>query len=79
MSSPTQSSGDDSLQVFESTCQNPYDRHEYELVFKNGKKIKSDDYETIRNMWFKWCGMGHCDRIDVLDITPSKKKGGGGF
>ena len=79
MSSPTQSTGENSLPVFESTCQNPYDRHEYELVFKNGKKIKSDDYTTIRNMWFKWCGMGHSDRIDVIDVAPPKKEGGGGF
>ena len=79
MSSPTQSIGEDSLQVFESTCQKPYDRHEYVLVFKNGKKVKSDDYTTIRNMWFQWCGMGQCDRIDVIDISSPKKKGGGGF
>ena len=78
MSSPTPSSGEDSLQVFEQTSNDPYDRHEYVLVFKNGKKIKSDDYTTIRNMWFKWCGMGNCDRIDVLDL-PKPKTSGGGF
>ena len=79
MSSKTQSNGDGSLRVFKSTCEKPYDRHEYVLVFKNGKKIKSEDYETIRNMWFKWCGMGSCSHIDIIDLCPPKKEGGGGF
>ena len=79
MSSQTQSAGDDSLQVFEKTCSKAYDRHEYELVFKNGKKIKSEDYTTIKNLWFKFCMGGACDRIDVVDLYPPKKKGGGGF
>ena len=75
MSSKMPSSGEDSLPVFEQTSTDPYDRHEYVLVFKNGKKIKSDDYTTIRNMWFQWCGTGHCSHIDVVD--PIKSKGGG--
>lgn len=79
MSSPTQSTGENSLPVFESTSTDPYDRHEYTLVFKNGKKVKSDDYTTIRNMWFQWCGMGSCSHIDVSDMPSKKKKGSGGF
>ena len=75
MSSNLQSTGEDSPPVFEATSTEPYDRHEYELVFKNGKKIKSDDYTMIRNMWFQWCQMGHCSHINVVD--PPKKNGGG--
>ena len=78
MSSKTQSTGDDSLTVFSQTSDEPYDRHDYELVMKSGKKIKVGDYETARMLWWNYCGSGGCSHIDVVDPIQ-KKKGGKGF
>lgn len=68
----------DDIRVFKQTSDEPYDRHHYALVLKNGKKIIVEDYETVRNLWWNMCAMGNCSHIDVLDL-PKKKGGGKGF
>ena len=75
MSSKTQSNGDALPPVFKQTCDKPYDRHDYELVLKTGKKIRVGDYETVRMLWWNYCGGGLCSHIDVVD--PVKKRGRG--
>lgn len=65
------------LEVFKQTSDQPYDRHHYRLVMKNGKKMVFEDYETAKNMWWNMCGMGTCSHIEVIDPTQKKTSGGG--
>tara|TARA_B100002019_G_scaffold284041_1_gene291193 strand:- start:61 stop:252 length:192 start_codon:yes stop_codon:yes gene_type:complete len=60
------------MTYFKQTCDKPYDRHKYRLVFKNKKSIIFEDYELMRASWFQWCGGGSLSHVDVLDVSKSK-------
>ena len=40
------------MTVFEQTCNKPYDRHNYAIVYSDGREQLFGDYETMRNFWF---------------------------
>jgi len=63
--------------TFTLTSTEPYDRHDYRLVLKNGKSMIFNDYETLRAQWFNWCHMGNLSHVEVLDKNVSKKKAKG--
>jgi len=48
----------------------PYDRHDYKLIFKNGKSIIFQDYESLLGFWFQY---GFKDEIACVDVVDKKK------
>jgi hypothetical protein len=48
----------------------PYDRHDYKLIFKNGKSIIFQDYESLLQFWFQY---GFKDEIACVDVVDKKK------
>lgn len=57
--------------VFKQTCDKPYDRHKYELVYSNGTKRIFEHWEDVHRAWFEtpYQMMSH---IEVLDKKQSK-------
>ena len=66
---------------FTCTSAKPYDRHNYEVALKSGKKIFFDNWEDCQVFWFQNCQVpDFLDVITVLDKLKSKeKKKSGGF
>lgn len=56
---------------FKQTSDMPYDRHEYKLVYTDGKEVFFDNYEDIQRTWFEKSGY-FLSHIEVLDKTKSK-------
>jgi hypothetical protein len=60
----------------------PYDRHTYEIVLTNGKKLKFDYWEDAQVFWFQNCRIpDFLDFVLVVDRDlgrPKRSKGGGG-
>jgi len=60
--------------VFKKTCEKPYDRHDYKLIFEDGMELIFDNYEDAQLMWFQQGG-NFLNRIEVLDKKQNKNKG----
>mgnify|MGYP007062016969 CR=1 FL=1 len=56
---------------FTSTCQKPYDRHQYKITFSNGGEQLFDDYETMRSFWFSQVQLSKMV-VSVIDPKPTK-------
>lgn len=62
-------------ETFNCTSTEPYDRHQYELVFKNGKKVFFDNWEDCQVFWFQNSQVpDFLDVVNVLDKPKSKEK-----
>lgn len=60
---------------FTCTSAEPYDRHHYELVLKNGKKVFFEDWEDCQVFWFQNAQVpDFLDYVTVLDKPKSKEK-----
>lgn len=59
------------LKVFKQTSDEPYVRHDYKLVFEDGKEVVFDNYEDIQVFWFQRGG-NFLSHIEVLDKKKSK-------
>jgi hypothetical protein len=60
-----------SPEYFKQTSDKPYDRHDYKVVFEDGKEIIFDNYEDVQLTWFQ--NGGHfLSHIEVLDKKQSK-------
>ena len=59
------------LKVFKQTCDKPYDRHDYKVIFEDGKEIIFDNYEDVQLTWFQNGGQ-FLSHIEVLDKKKSK-------
>ena len=66
------------MELFTKTCDKPYDRHNYKVVFKGGKEVYCESWETANELWLRWLQMKAIDRIEVLD-KPIKKYQPKGF
>ena len=66
------------METHTQTSSDHYDRHHYRVVFKGGKEVYCQSWETANQMWFQWLGMKAIDRIEVLD-KPIKKHQPKGF
>ena len=57
----------------------PYDRHHYKIVFKNGKTMTVEDYESLRGLWYQF--KDNVKNVEIIDpkAKKPKKTGGGGF
>jgi hypothetical protein len=58
-------------QTFKQTCDKPYDRHDYKLVYGDGKEVIFDNYEDVQLIWFQ-NGGNFLSHIEVLDKKKSK-------
>jgi hypothetical protein len=56
-------------QTFKCTSDAPYDRHNYEVVLKNGKKVFFDNWEDTQGYWFV-----NSQIPDFLDLIIVKDK-----
>ncbi len=59
------------LKVFKQTSDEPYVRHDYKLVFEDGKEVVFDNYEDIQVFWFQRGG-NFLSHIEVLNKKQSK-------
>lgn len=59
-------------EVFKQTCNKPYIRHHYKLVYDDGKEVIFDNYEDVQVTWFQRSG-NFLSHIEVLDIKDKKK------
>jgi hypothetical protein len=63
--------------TFTLTSFEPYDRHNYEVVLKNGKKVFFENWEDIQRYWFVNSEIP--DFLDYVVIKDKRKVKGGGF
>jgi hypothetical protein len=58
-------------QFFKLHCEKPYDRHDYKVVFEDGREVVFDNYEDVQLTWFQRGG-NFLSHIEVLDKKKSK-------
>lgn len=64
-------------QTFKVTSDVPYDRHTYEIVLKNDKKVFFDNWTDAQGFWFQICQIP--DFLDVIIVKDKKKVKTKGF
>jgi len=64
-------------QTFKCTSDTPYDRHNYEVVLKNGKKLFFNDWEDAQGYWFVNSQIP--DFLDFIIVKDKKKIKSEGF
>ena len=55
---------------FTETCSKSYDRHDYTIVFPDGREQLFGDYETMRYFWFT-----HSHISNMTVVVTDKNKG----
>jgi hypothetical protein len=55
--------------TFTCTSNAPYDRHNYQIALKNGKKVFFENWEDAQGYWF-----AHSQIPDYLDVIIAKDK-----
>lgn len=75
--SVTQLIAKDDPQYFSQTCHKPYDRHDYKLVYTNGKTVAYDDYMDLQAAWFQTAHqfLSHVEVLDKKKKTKTNPKG----
>ena len=56
------------------TSDQPYNRHKYKLVFVDGRSVVIDDYETMKQAWWKYNQV-----VSHVNVVDKKKSRGRGF
>jgi len=52
------------------TSDKPYNRHKYELVFSDGRSVVIDDYETMKQAWWKYNQVvSHVNVVDKRGVS----------
>jgi hypothetical protein len=64
-------------QTFKVTSEVPYDRHDYEVLLKNNKKVFFDNWEDTLEYWWANCQIP--DFLDVIIVKDKKKVKSKGF
>ena len=64
-------------QTFKVTSEAPYDRHDYEILLKNDKKVFFDNWEDTMVYWYQNCQIP--DFLDVIIVKDKKKEKSKGF
>ena len=63
----------DDPQYFEQSSYEPYDRHNYEIKFLDGRTLMFEDCEQMRAVWFQnirnWEGC-------IVEVIDAKKESG---
>jgi len=60
------------LNSFSCTSNAPYDKHDYEIVLKNHKKVFFDNWEDAQRYWWQNCKIP--DFLDVIIVKDKKVK-----
>jgi hypothetical protein len=63
--------------TFSCTSNAPYDRHNYEIVLKSGKKVFFEDWEGAQGYWFVHAQIP--DFLDLIIVKDKKKAKSKGF
>jgi hypothetical protein len=63
--------------TFKVTSDAPYDRHDYEVVLKNNKKVFFNNWEDTQVYWYQNCQIP--DFLDVIIVKDKKKVKSKGF
>ena len=64
------------IEWFAQTSDEPYDRHDYKIVYSNSQSVVVDNWHTVRALWFE-APAQFLSHVEVLDKKPSKSKGFG--
>jgi hypothetical protein len=59
------------MKIFQQTSDEPYLRHDYKVVFEDGKTVVFDNYEDAQLLWWNRSG-NFLSHIEVLDKKKSK-------
>tara|TARA_B100000003_G_scaffold162775_1_gene148660 strand:+ start:219 stop:440 length:222 start_codon:yes stop_codon:yes gene_type:complete len=59
---------------FTVTSDEPYDRHDYKVIRKDGETMVVDSWELAREIWWNTPSFS-LSHIEVLDKKTNKKKG----
>jgi len=59
---------------FTVTSDEPYDRHDYKIIRKDGETMVVDSWELAREIWWNTPSFS-LSHIEVLDKKTNKKKG----
>ena len=59
---------------FTVTSDEPYDRHDYKIIRKDGETMVVDSWELAREIWWNTSSFS-LSHIEVLDKKTNKKKG----
>ena len=59
--------------IFTQTCDKPYDRHHYKMVYSNNQSIVVDSWEKVRQVWWE-TPANFASHIEVIDIVQTNKK-----
>lgn len=57
---------------FNQTSDEPYDRHHYKIVMRNGECVVVDSYDVAQSIWFQKPSQ-FLSHIEVLDIKQQGK------
>ena len=57
-------------EVFQTYCDNLYDKHKYKIVLKDGRSVEFDDYEIMKYHWYHWRDLA--ETVIILDCTAGK-------
>ena len=60
------------MKIFRQTSDEPYLRHDYKLIFENGREVIFDNYEDVQVTWFQRSG-NFLSHIEVLDRKQEAK------
>jgi hypothetical protein len=63
--------------TFICTSDGPYDRHNYEIVLKNGKNLIFENWEDAHRYW--WEKRQIPDFLDLIIVKDKKTKSSKGF
>lgn len=66
------------LQWFEQTSNEPYNRHDYKLVYSNGETKVFEEHQDFMAAWFQYPKQ-LLSHGEVLDKKTKKKTKSGGF
>jgi hypothetical protein len=64
-------------QLFTCTSDAPYDKHDYEVVLKNSKKVFFDNWEDTQVYWYQNSQIP--DFLDVIIVKDKQKVKSKGF
>ena len=59
-------------EFFQQTCDNPYDRHDYKLVYTDGNFKIFNTFEEFQSTWFQTANM-FLSHAEVLDKKTKQK------
>ena len=66
-----------STSFFKVTSDAPYDRHNYEVMLKNNKKVFFENWEDVQVYWYQ--NFQIPDFLDVIIVKDKKKIKSKGF